>query len=54
MRLRMYLTIGYPGADHEEEIEVDDDATEDDLHEITQDWANGYIEWGHEVIEEGS
>ena len=52
MKIRMNLTIGFPGASREEVVEVDDDSTRADLDEITEDWASGYVEWWHEPEED--
>ena len=52
-KFTMHLSIGYAGADHEEEIEIDDDelaSCEDDFarerlkNSIVREWANDYIE----------
>lgn len=44
--IHVYLTIGYPTATHEDEIEVQDDATEEEIEQITQEWAQNYVEYG--------
>jgi hypothetical protein len=59
MRIRLTLSIGYAGARHEDEIEIDDpepglegDALIEWLHsEYWVDWANGYIDGGVEIVE---
>jgi hypothetical protein len=59
-QLKVSLSIGYPGANHEDIIEVDDDELaecqteqeKDDL--LTQywvDWSNNYIEGYHEIVD---
>ncbi len=44
--LKIYLTIGFPGAMHRDEIEVEDDATEEQIEEEVRDWAMNHVEWG--------
>ena len=39
-----HLSIGY--GSREDEIEVEDDATEDEIQEAVKDWAMEYVEWG--------
>lgn len=57
--LKVHLSIGYPTADHNDEIEVDQDdydacETDEDrdkmLSEICQEWANDYIETWYEIV----
>ena len=60
-KLKVYLSIGYPTANHEDIIYVDDEdladcKTEKDreklLSEYWTDWANGYIDGYHELVED--
>ena len=44
MKINVGLSIGYSGADHTDELEVDDDATEEEIEQEVQSWANNYIE----------
>ena len=58
-KLRVSLGIGYPGAKHVDEIEIDDDEwdelTEEEREEfidqLAVDWAWNYIDIGVEVVE---
>jgi len=52
MKIKVHLSIGYPGACHDDELEVPDDSTEDDLENETRDWAFNYIEYYYEKIED--
>lgn len=60
MKIKVKLSIGFYGADHEEVIEIDDSDlegfTEDDkdeyLQEITAEWADNYIEYYYEEIKD--
>lgn len=61
MKLKVYLSIGFPTANHEEIIDVDDNElasckTEEEreklLSEYWTEWASGYIDGGHELVEE--
>ena len=58
------LSIGYAGAEHEEEMTIEDmdytepewetlteDEREEKLEEYWKDWSNNYIEGGWEIIE---
>ena len=38
------LSIGYPNADRSTEMEFEDDATEEEIQEAAQEWANEHIE----------
>lgn len=53
-RVKFTLSIGYPGADHEEIVEFDDDTTDEQIEEAYEDWRNNYLDgsWW-EVDEEG-
>jgi hypothetical protein len=58
-KIRVSLSIGFPGAKHVEEIEIDEEEwnlyeTEDKeyiMEEYAKDWAWDYIEIGAELIE---
>jgi hypothetical protein len=45
-KIQWYLTIGYPTADRSGEIEVNENATDEEIEEIVCEEANNYIEWG--------
>ena len=40
------LSIGLAGAVQRDELEVPDEASEDEIQEIVKDWANNYIDFG--------
>lgn len=46
--INVYLSIGFPGADHHETIEVEEDATKKDIEQSIAEWAGNYIEFGQE------
>jgi len=57
--LKVKLSIGYPTAVHEDEIEIHEDGynaceTEEEKEEFlaktAQEWANDYIEISHELV----
>ena len=52
-KYRFRLSIGYPSAVHEDEIDFDSEPTEEELQEDLRDWANDYIEYWAEKIEDG-
>lgn len=43
--IEVNLSIGYPTANRQDTLEVDDDATEEQVEEIVREWANNYIEY---------
>jgi hypothetical protein len=38
------INTGYPGASHEGEWEVEDDITDDELHQMMEETVNDYID----------
>jgi trans-2-enoyl-CoA reductase len=58
MKIKVVLTIGYPTADREDILEIDDselegmtqDEKEKHLQECTEEWANEYIDYWYEEI----
>lgn len=50
-KYRFYLDIGYVGANHQAEIEVEDDCTEEELEDMFQGWMYNYLDAGYEEIE---
>jgi hypothetical protein len=38
------LSIGYPAACREDEIEIEDDLTEEEIEEVVSEWAANYTE----------
>ena len=44
-KIKAHCGIGYAGAEHEEEFEFEDDATEDEILEGVKDWAEQYLEF---------
>lgn len=54
MKIRLAMDCGYVGSDYEEEVEVDDDITEEELEElaIVFFWENFHGSYGYEIIEE--
>ena len=59
-RLIVKLDIGFPGATHEDFIDIDDDEwadcqtdkqREDLIDSYAMDWANNYIEVSAEIVE---
>lgn len=44
-KIKAHCGIGYAGAEHEEEFEFEDDATEDEILEEVKDWAEQYLEF---------
>ena len=59
-QLKVHLSIGYPGANHEDIIDVDDgelaeceteQEREDLLTQYWVDWSNDYIEGYHELVD---
>ncbi len=47
-RYRLYLTIGFPGAAHEEYVDL---AEDEDPEEYAKEWAFNYIEYGYDAVD---
>lgn len=45
-RIKFSLSIGYANAGHEEVVEFDDDATDEQIEQDYQDWCSSYIDGG--------
>ena len=54
MKIKLVMDCGYVGTDEEEEIEVDDDTTEEELEELAEEffWEKFGGSYGYEIIEE--
>ena len=54
MKIKLAMDCGYVGTDYEEEVEVDDDITEEELEEMAVEffWENFGGSYGYEIIEE--
>jgi hypothetical protein len=51
-RVKFHLTIGYPGADRTEVVDVEDwdELSDADHYNIVEDWADQHVEsWFEEV-----
>ena len=53
MKVKLVMDCGYVGTEEEEEIEVDDDTTEEELDELATEffWENFHGSYGYEIIE---
>jgi hypothetical protein len=51
MKVKFHLTIGFAGADHEDEVELPDEFTDEQIEEELRDWAHNYIEYSFEKIQ---
>ena len=54
MKVKLTMVCGYVESDYEEEIEVDDDTTEEELEELAKElfWEKIHGSYGYEIIEE--
>ena len=54
MKIKLTMVCGYVESDYEEEIEVDDDTTEEELEELAKEffWEKFHGSYGYEIIEE--
>ena len=54
MKVKLVMDCGYVGTEEEEEIEVDDDTTEEELEELAKEffWEKFHGSYGYEIIEE--
>lgn len=53
MKVKFTLGIGYSGANREEEVDLPDDLTEDQIHQELLAWSDDYIDVGFDIIEDG-
>lgn len=53
MLVKFSLGIGYSGANREEEVELPDDFTDEQIHEELLAWSDDYIDAGFDIIEQG-
>jgi len=51
MKVKVYLTIGFPSASYEDVLEFDEGVSEGDIDQEVQEWAFNYIEYGWEKEE---
>lgn len=57
MKVTFYLSIGFPGAVHEETFDTDEDLglgpnpSEKELDQAVQDWINNYLDYGYRNAE---
>lgn len=52
MKVKFMVGVGYSGCNKEEEIELPDDYTEEDIEKELNEWIWDYIDSGYEVIED--
>lgn len=45
-KIKVWLNTGFAGCVHENEFEVDDDATEEEIEEMAKEIAFNDIDWG--------
>ncbi len=51
-KIKSFLGIGYHGATHEEIVEYEDDATDEQINEDFQEWKMGYMDDNWWEVEE--
>ena len=53
MKIKLAMDCGYVGTDYEEEMEVNDDITEEELEELAVEffWEHFHGSYGYEIIE---
>lgn len=45
-KIKLFVDTGYPGCEHEEIVEVDDNITDDELEEMAEDFMRENISCG--------
>ncbi len=50
-KIKVYLTIGLATCRHDDVIEVEDDATQEDIDQAVHEWAHNYIDFGGELAD---
>lgn len=48
IKVKFTLSIGFPGAKHEEIVEMEEYCTDEDIEECYQEWCNQYLDGGWE------
>lgn len=48
MKVRVWVSMNLVGCVRCDEIEVDDNATEEEVEESVRDWMFEHIEWGYD------
>ena len=51
-KVQFYLGIGYPGADHKEIVEFEDNVTDEEIDEYLNEWASNYIDYGWNILDD--
>lgn len=51
MKVKFTLGIGFSGARQEEEVELGDNLTEDEIYAELDEWTYQYIDAGYEILE---
>ena len=51
MKVKFTLGIGFYGTRQEEEVELDDDLTEDEIYAELDEWKYQYIDASYEILE---
>ena len=46
-KIKLYVSTGMVGSEIEEVIEIEDDATEEEIKEMAKDWLFNTIDWGY-------
>lgn len=54
MRVRVVIETGFCASVHNDVIEVDDNATEDEIHQECLDHLFNKIGWSYEILPEGA
>jgi len=50
-KIAVYLSIGYPTAEHRATLVIEDDLSEEDVEREVQDWAYNFIDYGWEEVD---
>lgn len=48
MKITVWVSMSLVGCERHDEIEVEDDATEEEIEEAGREWMWEQIEWGYE------
>lgn len=52
MKVKVWLNVGFgPSTERRDVLDIEDDATPEEIEEAARDWAFNFIEWGHEIAE---
>lgn len=50
IRIKVGVSIGLQGCKIEDEIEVEDEASVEEVEEVVREWALGHVDWWYDKV----